>query len=845
MKKGIKRILIVILSLACITATFTGFFAFASEGGTSTETANVYMDVGAYVKVTGESKTGLRFTTKIKKNFYDEAVTEYGADSVSCGTIIVPTDYVTAADGYTFDKLTAYAEANGKEIGVVKSSGFNNASTAETDGYYRFYGSIVSILERNYTRKFSGIGYMAVEKTDGAIEYTYADYTPENQSRSVYEVVKGVYSDQDNDTKDLIKGYLDAVIDVTKNASGVGITEIDGYTSPYTLTEQTDKKEIGFLTECKSYKVNGAASAKAYVLNGVVQTYTAGSDVSIAGEETAITVPDNFKNIEHNRATATYTAGKDYIDVTLKTNVGTWTNGNDAITTYPTDMSYVAINGSDFGINDLISVDFDGNYMPVLGLYANDNLKTLVGNDTDNGYVLFNGATRWVAEKNQNYDIWQDAGKGNYSRQRLYVFGPKRVQDKVGNGNTDLMYREIKSSYGAASLDKNKSYRLIAGLIENETGKVDLLCYLFERGENDALTFVAKTYDLYYNKLTNDSASEFTQTGKLVVYGAMKDGNTTVRFTNKAAAYETSSVDAVTYDATAKTQTINVTGAKGYFIDGAFKKNTENVITVQEDTYLSFYAVTDGGITKYTHVGKYAVHNGTVNYETKNVTLTGGGVKSGSYTDISAFDNSYFAMTEQFGLGTGVDFYFTGNNMPQLCFFADTLSGNMTDGGGRGLLLMNGLSKTDGSYVPLYNEGYDANGWYIIAGMNKLDNKSQHCYAGSRDKLLDSTFTANVLEVGVNYKYTVLLVDNTQNNTWYVVLKLFTIENGSETQVGSSQWINLGDTGTINVETVANMRNISGYIVCYAGVKGTGNDTTFTYSNPYQVNKDGQKINNN
>ena len=836
MKKSFRKILFAILSLTCMISLLVSVTAFAGAAD-SVATPDVYMEAGAWVKVTGDNETGLRFSTKIKKSFYDEKKDAADTKEITCGTIIVPTDYVTAAGGYTFDKLRAYAEANEKQIGVVKASGFRNAATAETDGYYNFYGSIVGILETNYVRKFSGIGYMAVEKTDGAVDYFYADYSDADQSRSVYEVVKGTYSAQDDSTKTLVKGYLDAVVDITQSESGASIVQIEGYTSPYELEEKEEETTIGFLTVSKTLNVKGAENAKAYILNGEVQNdYTAGSAITVADAEIPVKVPDTLKNIEHNRAVATYTDGNDYIDVTLSKNVGTWTFTNDSIDTYPTDMSYVAISGSNFGLNDLISVDFEGNYMPVLGLYANGDLSGLVGNETNNGYMLFNGANRWVQEKSKNIEMYN--GVAGSTDSTLYVFGGNRVENKIGDGFGDRMYREKNSSYAANSLDRNKAYRVIAGLIENADGKVDLLVYLFERAENGALTFVAKTTG-DVNGFTKIKATDFNRTGKLVVYGSIKEAETKIRFTNKAAKYVVASDEVVTYDETAKTQTINVSGAKGYLIadgNGGIKEFTNNaVISAPQDTYLQFYAITDGDVTKYTHIGKYAIHNGTVDYDTKTVTLNGGGVKSGSFADISAFDNAYFAFTEQFGTNSGIDFWFKGNNMPQVCFFADMLTGNMTSGGGKGVLFMNGFCLESGDYVPLYTQGYNANEWYIIAGVDKLDANNAYCYAASRDHLIGSVFTAAALDADKDYRYTIMITQK------HIVLKLFEVAtDGTETQVGSSQWIQYIDNQKVSL---AEIKDMMGYIVCYAGVKGNGNNTTFTYLEPYKCNNDGVKIN--
>ena len=226
-----------------------------------------------------------------------------------------------------------------------------------------------------------------------------------------------------------------------------------------------------------------------------------------------------------------------------------------------------------------------------------------------------------------------------------------------------------------------------------------------------------------------------------------------------------------------------------------------------------------------------ALYKGTLDDETNTVTLTGGGVKSNKSTDVAAFDNSYLAFKGEFGLNTRVDFYFKGNNMPQVCLFADTLSGDMTNkSGGKGLLLMNGFCLEDGNFVPQYTQGYDANGWFILAGMDKLDSKGSTCYGGSRDSII-SGFEANSLNADKNYKYSVFTAGY-EDGRWFVVLYLWEIaEDGTETLVASSY-------DSKHLKTLPTYE----VIVCYAGVKGNGNDTTFTYVEPYKCDNSGNFI---
>ena len=89
-----------------------------------------------------------------------------------------------------------------------------------------------------------------------------------------------------------------------------------------------------------------------------------------------------------------------------------------------------------------------------------------------------------------------------------------------------------------------------------------------------------------------------------------------------------------------------------------------------------------------------------IDSETQKVTLIGTQAYTASAADISRIKNSYIGYGADYGVGTYVDFIFTGNNLPQVCFFADEINGNLTSNGGSGYILMNGLySENKGTSV--------------------------------------------------------------------------------------------------------------------------------------------------
>ncbi len=137
------------------------------------------MQSGAGVRL--DTPTGLRFETRIDKAAYDALVSD-GA-TLETGTVILPTDSIPSNGIITKENLDA---ENTDYLDVV-NSGWANADTAEQDGYYQYYGSIVDLKGSNYQRSFSAVSYLTVTK-NGQTETYYSSYREASHSRSVAQV---------------------------------------------------------------------------------------------------------------------------------------------------------------------------------------------------------------------------------------------------------------------------------------------------------------------------------------------------------------------------------------------------------------------------------------------------------------------------------------------------------------------------------------------------------------------------------------------------------------------------------------------------------------------------------
>lgn len=283
--------------VSCGTSTDTRYFvtkpqAFKYDEATgvfekqASVAVDIQMEKGASVRITSNMATsGIRFTTKILKTDVEklnELVTSGKCVSVSYGTIIVPTDYIT---GGSFNHDWLIKNYGGAGVGFIEieTDRFYRQDSTEGD-YYYFHGSIVKLKETNYDRYFSAIGYVKLVYADRT-EYIYASYDSAN-SRSASFVAESAIKDRKAEQEEKYTNYISA----------------DGNWSRFTVDEN------GYL--------------EAYIVNRPEQDYFATTDLtelaSKGGAQT-ITVEKKLEG--------------PYVQLLYSTNVNVWgkfnyTDGN-------------------------------------------------------------------------------------------------------------------------------------------------------------------------------------------------------------------------------------------------------------------------------------------------------------------------------------------------------------------------------------------------------------------------------------------------------------------------------------------------------------------------------------
>ena len=164
---------------------------------------DVEMKYGAAVRF--EAPTGLRWISYVNDDALDYVK--------SVGTLITPTEFLSknkagdpadiefthaglAAAGYAKDENPGYLDA---DIAIDGDAANFYGDGALENGAYRFNGTIVNILEANYTRNFSGRGYVVIEYADGSTATFYADYSAEASSRNIADIADAAIADTEAD----------------------------------------------------------------------------------------------------------------------------------------------------------------------------------------------------------------------------------------------------------------------------------------------------------------------------------------------------------------------------------------------------------------------------------------------------------------------------------------------------------------------------------------------------------------------------------------------------------------------------------------------------------------------
>lgn len=497
MSKILKRKAIVVLS-----AVFAAMCFFALVAGgykVNADTNDFYLADGAECRIV-EGESGLRFTAEISKDYYDGLTKTYGGENISAGMIIVPSDYVAAAGGITFNALSSL----GKQILSKDTETFSL-----NGGVYSYSLSIVNILENNYTRDFSAAGYIkSATAIDGFTEYggSYYRYTPYDEtvnSRSIYEIAYKAYTEGGYETDETVKGFIDpvAVIDVTD-----GVPHLSNAHELYTPVFTIEDTSSGYILN-----TNGNA-LYAVLYNG---------ERKPVGRITDVDVSIDFmlsQNAEFD--------GEGGVSLATK-HTYTYSTNNIASMGGKGGNDYIAFKG-DYGIGTYVTVTFTGNNMPTVCFFANE-INADMTNTTE-------GNTGIMAISGMYAD--GDTATPNIGLDQIKFYGPNRIDANFSTSQPNCYYwwdyRDLAllTQKGMIESGAQDEYLYSVGVIE-EDGVLAFDMRLYRMINGVPFNVYSATRKLAGESVVQGSGrgeavtKDMISSGNIIIYAQSKDsGNT-------------------------------------------------------------------------------------------------------------------------------------------------------------------------------------------------------------------------------------------------------------------------------------------------------------------------------
>ena len=771
-------VLVLVLTFAFCTATYSLSTAHAQDSSIVTMTA------GASVNVT-EEKSGLRFRGVAQKQAYDQLVSTYGEENVSLGMMTVPTDMVKAAStlgkAFTIEGLSTYEPLNGYDYYAFA------ANVKESGGAYYFNMTIPSISEANYNRKFSARAFIKVVTSeamdnaefsafDGAY-YSYAAYNETDNARSIYETAYSTYIDR--------TPSKDANHDVALSDGNYGVTNDAG------------------LAVCKTY-IDGVAVVEK--VNGTIKIannhefYTSPYTLEANGDYYAVKA--NPKGLIYNgqRCKDLYATDGDIIVSSVLTS-GATLGDNKAVsmeckgvsgaafTSYALDAimnnKYIAYSGN-YGVNTYIDFTFTGNNMPSVMFFADEI------NSNMSGYSGYTGTTNTAVgiPSNQKGIVitsgFTGANPSNAGYDRFQVWGPNRIYTTGA----------ITGAYSA--ITKNA-----------------IICKVYGT-------------DTEFNALTQKGLNtDYTNTNFKYTLGVYDDNGTLI-------------LDVNLYDLDNKVKVVSKKLSLGIATSSMPAGNIVVYSAVKGSSYNTEFDCSNPYYAEPDFTGTIYTNKATVG-DNNAATVNGQAVLAAGYTSqmtsvegcgYMAFDAGYVAIAGKYGFNNYIDITYSGNNMPNVLFFADKINSDITQGGGKGLLLASAI---------LCQSNWRGQSQLAAYGPNRIPAKYDDSEGKTGAAKYGYVYGDSAPTVGsLNYSDYPLLTtkglrEDTSGDTYKLTLGTFL--NAVDNVCIDIILYNLTDNVVVydtSITTTLTENDVSaGAIVLYGAVKGSSNPTTFTFSEPY------------
>lgn len=492
------------------------------------------------------------------------------------------------------------------------------------------------------------------------------------------------------------------------------------------------------------------------------------------------------------------TAQNDYVNdskMTYETpyigSAGTTLNDDDSITikgTNPPGELYLNIAGT---VNDYYALRGDfgvGNFIDIV--FKGNNMPTvLLFADEINGDLSFKGGNGIALVGGFTDSL--DGGKTYFGSSNVY--GPNRMNThysyspvaRLNAAMTQTKYLEREQNAETAGM----TYRYTVGTRVDSDGQLIIVAELYDNDTGALLGATDSTMYYWYDAARDPKALNNPRNLK---EDDVKPGHIVLYGAWKTNAEETTILSV----------------SDPYFVD-------PRAVIENEDGSVSLKSAIPGGTL-------YGSFNGT--------------------------SNSYVAHDGEYGVGTFVDFYFKGNNMPSVMMFADEPNSIMGFKGGKGIIAVSGIIARDYLDNPWHETDNPtgvkpSNSSVKIFGPNRVN--MHYTYADLARYGEQFAQAELVKNPDRNYKYTVgTRVDDEGYLRW--VAELYDADTGVMLQNADLRLLHKfdmeipNDANTPETEWDIEDRYLTpddvkaGAIVAYAQFKGTTEErTTFKMSEPY------------
>ncbi len=432
----------------------------------------------------------------------------------------------------------------------------------------------------------------------------------------------------------------------------------------------------------------------------------------------------------------------------------------------PNNLGYYALNGC-YGLGTYLDISFTGKNIPSVVFFANKINGNL---GTGEGVVVLNGGESATTERPDD--------QGVHFSNIVKVTGPNRVPNATSI--SDSGYLRVSDTF---KFSTGSSY----------TGK--------------AVTGLGK---FAYANLEDNGNYRY------IVGTFEQDGNVWM----EVGLYNSGvKIEHITFDTNLTTSQVTA----GYItMFATLKKDADNNPV---DTTFTLNGILDA----YPEIAGMKMGGGSINAD-GSFTLSDAEIGNGNPGSVRTFENGYVGWEGEYGVDTYVEFEFTGNNMPQLCFFADEVNGWVTcgdtsamspaSGKNQGFMILNGVVANTSTNT--FDNGLRVYGpeRYYFGGTTSTSKLIMNAAADDTveiKKQVANALSQSALAANGNVTYRMVIGTSVAQGKLFLNIYLFNATTN----------VKILNANLMTEYAVADASTLKGGIIAMAGLKNGTDTTTF------------------